>query len=57
MTGEDAIEFMMAGASAISVGTANLLNPRATMKVLDGIENYMKTYNLLDINKIVGIIE
>jgi dihydroorotate dehydrogenase (NAD+) catalytic subunit len=57
MTGEDAIEFMMAGANAIAVGTANLLNPRATMDVLDGITNYMKSYNLLDINEIVGIIE
>ncbi len=57
MTGEDAIEFMMAGASAIAVGTANLLDPRATMNVLDGMTNYMKSYNLLDINEIVGIIE
>ncbi len=57
MTGEDALEFMMAGANAIAVGTANLLNPRATMEVLEGIRNYMKSYNLLDINEIVGIIE
>jgi len=48
---------MMAGANAIAVGTANLLNPRATMEVLEGIRNYMKSYNLLDINEIVGIIE
>lgn len=57
MTGEDAIEFMMAGANAIAVGTANLLNPRATMDVLDGIKKYMNSYNILDINEIVGIIE
>ncbi len=57
MTGEDAVEFMMAGASAIAVGTANLLNPSATMDVLDGIENYMNSSNVLDINEIVGIIE
>ena len=57
MNGDDAIEFMMAGANAIAVGTANLLNPRATMDVLDGITNYMKSNNLLDINEIVGIIE
>ncbi len=57
MTGEDAIEFMMAGASAIAVGTANLIDPQATKYVLDGITKYMKSYNLLDINEIVGIIE
>lgn len=57
MTGEDAIEFMMAGANAIAVGTANLLNPRATMDVLEGIKKYMNSYNILDINEIVGIIE
>lgn len=57
MTGDDAIEFMMAGANAIAVGTANLLNPRATMDVLDGIKTYMNSYNILDINEIVGIIE
>lgn len=57
MTGDDAIEFMMAGANAIAVGTANLLNPRATMDVLEGIKKYMNSYNILDINEIVGIIE
>jgi len=57
MTGEDAIEFMMAGANAIAVGTANLLNPRATMDVLEGIKSYMNSYKVLDINEIVGIIE
>ncbi len=57
MTGEDAIEFMMAGANAIAVGTANLVNPNATMEVLDGIKRYANSNNLLDINEIVGIIE
>lgn len=57
MTGEDAIEFMMAGATGIAVGTANLLNPRATMDVLQGIKDYMNSYNVLDIREIVGIIE
>ena len=57
MNGDDAIEFMLAGANAIAVGTANLINPRATMDVLEGIKNYMKMHNLLDINEIVGIIE
>lgn len=57
MTGDDAIEFMMAGANVIAVGTANLLNPRATMDVLEGIKSYMNSNNILDINEIVGIIE
>lgn len=57
MTGEDAIEFIMAGASAVSVGTANLTNPRASMDVLEGIEQYMTQYGIKDINDIKGIID
>ena len=38
MTGEDALEFMLAGASAVAVGTANFVNPRATLDVVDGID-------------------
>jgi len=56
-TGEDAIEFMMAGASAIAVGTANLINPRATIDVLEGIKSYIKFKKIRDIQEIVGIIE
>ncbi|MDO5146288.1 MAG: dihydroorotate dehydrogenase [Eubacteriales bacterium] len=54
MTGEDAIELMMAGASMVAVGTANFHNPRAVMDVLDGIKSYMKKYNIKDINEIIG---
>lgn len=57
MTGEDAIEFMMAGAHAIAVGTANLLDPRATINVLEGIESFMKSKKISDIKEIIGIIE
>lgn len=57
MTGEDAIEFMMVGATAIAVGTANLLNPTATMTILDEIETFMKLKKMSDIREIVGIIE
>lgn len=57
MTGEDAIEFMMVGATAVAVGTANLLDPRATMNVLDGIQNFMKAKKIRDIKEIIGIIE
>lgn len=55
-TGEDAIEFMMAGATAVAVGTANFSNPRATMHVLEGIEAFMKEQNIKDISEIRGII-
>ena len=54
MTGEDAIEFMMAGATAVAVGTANFANPRATLDVLEGIEDFMSKNNIKDINDIIG---
>ncbi len=57
MTGEDAIEFMMVGARAVGVGTANLLDPMATMNILDEIETFMKMKKINDINEIIGIIE
>ena len=57
MTGEDAIEFLMAGATAVSVGTANFHNPMATQEVVDGIEAYMRKYNVEDIHEIIGCVE
>lgn len=56
-TGEDAIEFMMAGASAVSVGAMNFVDPYTTIKVVEGIEDYMKTYQIEDINEIIGCVE
>ena len=56
MTGEDAIEFIMAGATAVAVGTANFANPYSTLRVLHGIEAYMEEENITDINQIRGII-
>ena len=57
MTGEDALEFIMAGATAVSVGTANFTDPYATVKILDEIEEYMKKYEIEDINELKGIVE
>ncbi len=57
MTGEDAIEFIMAGATAVSVGTATFHDPMASVKVVEGIEAYMKQYGVEDINKLRGIVE
>jgi len=54
--GDDAVEFMLAGASAVAVGTANFFNPRATMDVKEGIEDYMKKYNIHNVKELVGNI-
>ena len=56
-TGEDAIEFLMAGATAVSVGAANFVNPNATIEVIEGIEKFMKDNNISDINEIIGCVE
>ena len=54
--GEDAIEFIMAGATAVAIGTANFSNPLATIETIEGIQQYMEQYNIKDINEIRGII-
>ena len=54
--GEDAIEFMMAGATAVSVGAANFFDPYATEKVIAGIEEYMTKYGVEDINELIGAV-
>ena len=53
-SGEDALEFIMAGASAIQVGTANLTNPRASLDVLQGIERLMKENGITNLVDIIG---
>ena len=53
---EDAIEFMMAGATMVAVGAANFTNPRATIDVVEGIETYMKSHNIEDVNEIIGCV-
>lgn len=57
VTGDDAIEFMLAGARAISIGTGNFIAPDQSIKVVDGIEDYMKKHGIEDINDIVGKVE
>ncbi len=56
MTAEDAIEFILAGATAVSVGTANFHNPYATKEVVEGIEAYMWKYGVEDINELIGAV-
>lgn len=55
MNAEDAIEYILAGATAVSVGTANLIDPTTTMKVAAGIEKYLEESEFNDINELVGL--
>lgn len=57
VTGEDAVEFMLAGARAVSVGTGNFIAPDNCIKVVEGIEKYMKQHEIEDINSIVGTVQ
>lgn len=54
VSASDALQFIMAGASAVAVGTANFVNPRATVEVLEGIESYMSENNITDISQLIG---
>lgn len=56
-TGEDAIEFILAGATAVSVGAMNFVDPYATVKVIEGIEDYMRAYGVENITDLIGIVE
>ena len=56
MNAEDAIEMILAGATAVSVGTANFTNPRVTEEIVDGIAAYMKKYQVSDIKDLVGAV-
>lgn len=56
MTAEDAIEMILAGATAVSVGTANFTNPRATAEIIAGIRSYMEENQIRDIRELVGAV-
>lgn len=56
-TAEDAIEFLLAGATAVSVGTANFFNPYATTEIVDGIEAYMERYGVEDVKELIGAVK
>ena len=55
-TATDAIEFMLAGATAVAVGTANFMNPHATMDVVEGIEAYCEQQGVSDVNELIGAL-
>ena len=57
MTGEDAVEFLLAGASAVAVGTANFVDPLASIKVLEGIEAYMERHKIGSVSELVGALQ
>ncbi len=55
-TAEDAIEFILAGATGIAVGAMNFVNPYATEEIVAGIESYMRKFNVSDINELIGAV-
>ena len=55
--GTDAVEFMLAGATAVAVGTANFVNPEATVDVIDGIAAYCEEQGVSDVNELIGALE
>lgn len=57
MTATDAIEFLLAGASAIQVGTASFIDPRASIKILKGIQEYLERHQIDDVNELIGALE
>ncbi len=56
MSGRDAMEFILAGATAIEVGTANFINPKVTVEIVDYINEYCQRHGVSDINQLIGII-
>lgn len=56
MTADDAVEFLLAGATAVAVGTANFRNPEAAVEIADGIAAYMERYGIADIGELIGAV-
>ena len=57
VNGRDVIEFMLAGATAVSIGTGNFIEPEISIKAIGKVEDYMKRHNIEDINTIIGKVE
>jgi dihydroorotate dehydrogenase (NAD+) catalytic subunit len=57
MNAVDAVEFMLAGATAVAVGTANFINPKATIGIIEGIEVFMEENGISDIGEVTGALE
>lgn len=56
MRAEDALEFIIAGATAVQVGTANFVNPRTTMEIIDGITSYLQIHGMTSVNELIGTV-
>jgi len=56
MTTTDAVEFMLAGATAVQIGTANFIDPAVCPKIIDGMEDYLIRHKINDVNELVGVI-
>lgn len=54
---EDAIEFLLAGATAVSIGAMNFINPYTTVETVQGIEDYMRQYQITDIKELIGAVQ
>jgi len=54
VTADDALQFLIAGARAIAIGTANFINPHATLKVVEGIKKFLFEERITDINDLIG---
>ena len=57
MNATDAVEFLLAGASAVEVGTANFVNPAATQDIIDGLDSYLDRHGFKSVNDIIGALE
>ena len=57
MTAEDALEFILAGATAVSIGTGNFVNPNTAIDVIEGIGEYMRRYHVEDIRELIGAVK
>ena len=54
---EDAIEFLLAGATGVAIGAMNFVNPYTTIEVIKGIEEYMRQYDIKDLTQIIGTVK
>ena len=57
MNATDAIEFFLAGATSIQVGTANFIDPGISVKIIDGIRSYLQKHNIANVNELIGALE
>ena len=57
ITGDDVVEYMLAGAKCVSIGCGNFIDPETSIKAVQGVEEYMKKHHIEDINEIVGAVE